>query len=189
MSPRAGIDPGAVLQAAVGIADSEGAEAVTISSVAQRLGIRPPSLYNHVSGLEELRGRVAVYALGKLYDTIARSAEGLTGEGAIRSFADAYIRFVREHPGLYEVTQWAKDPSNPEIAEASGRIVDFIVALLEGYSLSQEEALHTVRGLRSLIHGFASLERQQGFGLPLDVRESLQFSLALFLQGLSQRTG
>lgn len=189
MSPRAGIDPGAILQAAVAIADSEGAEAVTISSVAQRLGIRPPSLYNHVSGLGELRERIAVYALGELYDKIVRAAEGLTGEPAIRSFADAYIRFAREHPGLYDVAQLAKDPANRELAEASGKVVDFIVGLLGGYSLTKEEALHTVRGLRSLIHGFASLERQQGFGLPLDVRESLQFSLALFLQGLSQRTG
>ncbi|MEF2967501.1 WHG domain-containing protein [Paenibacillus sp. M1] len=189
MSPRAGIDPGAVLRAALEIADSEGAEAITISSVAQRLGIRPPSLYNHVSGLNELRSWVAVHALRQLQDAIVAAAGNKKGEAAILSFADAYIGFVREHPGLYEMIQLAPGPEDREIGEAGDRLVDFVVGLLDDYNLTKEEALHTVRGLRSLIHGFASLERQKGFGLPLDVQDSLNFNLKLILDGLRRRTG
>ncbi|RCX12813.1 TetR family transcriptional regulator [Fontibacillus phaseoli] len=189
MSPRAGIDSGSVLHAAIDIADKQGAEAITISSVAQHLGIRPPSLYNHVSGLGELRKMVAVHALHQLHDTIAAAAKGKQGEAAITSFADAYITFAHEHPGLYEVVQLAPDPQDREIAEVSGEIVNLIVELLGEYDLTEEEALHTVRGLRSLVHGFASLERQSGFGLPLDVKTSMDFNLKLFLAGLSQRTG
>lgn len=187
MSPRAGIDSKTVLQTAVSIADSQGAEAVTLSSVAQSLGIRPPSLYNHVKGLGDLRRMLAVYALRQLYETILKAAEGKNGEEAIWSFADAYIRFVRDHPGLYEVVQLAPDPEDMEIREISSLIVNFIVSLLQVYELSEEESIHTVRGLRSLIHGFASLERHGGFGLPLDVQESLNFNLNLILQGLSRR--
>lgn len=189
MPRRPGIDSGSLLSAAVAIADEQGAEEITISSVAQRLGIRPPSLYNHVSGLAELRSMVAVHALNRLNESIEKATEGTAGEEAVRAFADAYLRYAREHPGLYEMIQLAPGTEDRRMEEASQRLVASIVALLEPYSLSEEEAIHTVRGLRSLIHGFATLERQGGFGMPVDVQSSLTFNLQLFLCGLQRRSG
>lgn len=189
MPRRPGIDSGMLLLAAVAIADEQGAEEITISSVAQRLGIRPPSLYNHVSGLAELRGMVAIHALTRLNESIEKATEGKAGEEAVRAFAEAYLRYAREHPGLYEMIQLAPGTEDRRMEEASQRLVASIVSLLEHYSLTEEEAIHTVRGLRSLIHGFATLERRGGFGMPVDVQSSLAFNLQLFLRGLQRRSG
>lgn len=186
MSPRIGIDSTAVLMAAVDVANEEGAAAVTITSVAKKLGIRPPSLYNHVSGLEQIRTGLAKYALDRLHDHIVAAVGPLTGEQAVRSFAEAYLTFAGEHPGLYEAVQAAPGPDDPQLREAGTRIVDLALGYLGGYRLTEEQALHTVRGLRSLIHGFASLKRQGGFGLPLEVRDSLKFNLDLILEGLER---
>lgn len=186
MPRRPGIDAGAVLSAAIAIADEQGAEEITISSVAQRLGIRPPSLYNHLSGLGELRSMVAVHALDRLNESIDKATEGKAGEEAIRAFAGAYLRYVREHPGLYEMIQLAPDPGDRKMRQASERLVASVVSLLDNYNLTDEEAIHTVRGLRSLIHGFATLESQGGFGIPVDVQSSLEFNLRLFLRGLER---
>lgn len=188
MSPRIGIDGKAVLMAAVDVANAEGAEAVTITSVAKKLGIRPPSLYNHVNGLEQIRTELAKYALDRLYEQISAAVGERTGEAAIRAFAEAYLEFAHVFPGLYDAAQAAPGPEHSSLQEAGGRLVDLILRYLGSYPLTEEQALHAVRGLRSLIHGFASLERRRAFALPLEVRDSLEFNLGLFLGGLERLT-
>lgn len=46
------------------------------------------------------------------------------------------------------------------------------LAVLAAYHLPTEDALHAVRGLRAIVHGFVALEAAGGFGLPLDLDES-----------------
>lgn len=190
MPPRPGLDANTVLMAAVDIADRQGIQAVTLASVAASLGVRSPSLYNHIRGLEELRALLALHAMGQLYGEVSEAVGGLAGKEGIEQFAYAYLRFAREHPGLYESVQIAPQGVNgAEIEEAGGRLVDLVLQLLRPYGLTEEEALHAVRGLRSLIHGFASLEQLGGFGLPLSVERSLDFNLRIFLTGLEQKFG
>lgn len=64
MSPRAGLDRRTLVIAAAEIADHEGIEAVTLAALANKLGVRSPSLYNHINGLQELRTQLAIYGLG-----------------------------------------------------------------------------------------------------------------------------
>ena len=52
-----------------------------------------------------------------------------------------------------------------------------------------EDGLHAVRGLRSVVHGFASLEVAGGFGLPLDLDESFRRLVEMFIGGLQQEAG
>ncbi|MDE3134243.1 MAG: TetR family transcriptional regulator, partial [Acidobacteriota bacterium] len=68
--PRAGLDSAAVVAAAAAIADADGLEAVTLSTVAARLGVKPPSLYSHVAGLADLRRRVAVLGAAELAEAL-----------------------------------------------------------------------------------------------------------------------
>ena len=63
--PRRGLDRAQVVDAAVAIADADGLEAVTLSRVAAALGVKPPSLYNHVDGRGALVRAIALRALGE----------------------------------------------------------------------------------------------------------------------------
>ncbi len=58
--------------------------------------------------------------------------------------------------------------------------------MLASYGLSSEEAVHAARGLRSVAHGFATLEVSGGFGIPLDLDESFRRLLRAFTAGLRQ---
>ena len=55
-----------------------------------------------------------------------------------------------------------------------------------GSGLRGEEGLHAVRGLRSVVHGFASLEVAGGFGLPLNLDESFRRLVEMFIHGLQK---
>ena len=64
-----------------------------------------------------------------------------------------------------------------------------MLAVLASYELSGEEAVHAARGLRSVAHGFATLEVAGGFGMPLDLDESFRRLLRAFTAGLRQGSG
>lgn len=184
MSPRIGLDLPTILQAAAELADKHGFDAVTLASLSRKLGIRPPSLYNHVDGLQDLRKKLAIYGIRRLHDALTRAAVGRSGDDAVRALGEAYVAFVRNHPGLYEATLRAPDPKDPEVQRAGKETADLVVRVLNAYGLEEEAALHTVRGLRSLFHGFASLEQKGGFGLPLNPDKSFRLMIDTFLEGI-----
>jgi AcrR family transcriptional regulator len=55
--PRVGLDSAAVVSAAAELIERRGFEALTLSALASELGVKPPSLYAHVGGLDDLRRR------------------------------------------------------------------------------------------------------------------------------------
>ena len=64
--PRVGLTGDDVVIAAAGLADEIGFGAVTMGLLADRLGVRPPSLYKHVGGLADLQHRLATLAMTEL---------------------------------------------------------------------------------------------------------------------------
>ena len=64
-----------------------------------------------------------------------------------------------------------------------------MLAVLASYGLRGEDAVHAARGLRSVAHGFATLEVAGGFGIPLDLDESFDRLLRAFVAGLRKRKG
>lgn len=178
------IDLNRILEVSTALADAHGFEAVTLASVAAQLGIRIPSLYNHISGLPGLRDHLRLWALRGLAEALRRAAVGKSGAAAILSAAQAYRAFAHAHPGLYPATLRAPTPDEPELVAVSQDILDTLLRILEPYALSQEDSLHVIRGLRSLLHGFVDLEIAGGFGMALDRDESFRRLLQAFIDGL-----
>jgi AcrR family transcriptional regulator len=184
MPARAGLDSAAVVRAAADLADAKGIDVPTLGELAAHLGVRTPSLYNHVNGLEGLRRDLALLGVRELNARLSRAAVGKAGDAAIAAFADAYRAFAHAHPGLYAATQRAPGPDDNELHAAADEVVATIVAVLAAYGLEGNDAVHTVRAFRSVLHGFVSLEMGGGFGLPLDLDESFRRLLRIFITGL-----
>nr|WP_090888765.1 TetR/AcrR family transcriptional regulator [Evansella caseinilytica] len=184
MSPRAGLDSVKIVQAASEVADRHGAEAVTIATIARKLNVRPPSLYNHVAGLRELKTMLAVHGGKQLYHSLKQEVGEQQGEEAVLALGKAYIAYTRAHPGLYEFTLRAPDPEAAELQEVASSLLQLIIDMLGTYHLEKEDILHAVRGLRSILHGFSSLEQKGGFGMPLNLDESLEYMLTSYISGV-----
>lgn len=191
MSPRAGLDTEAVVQAAAELVDREGAAALTMSRLAEQLGIRTPSLYNHVDGLPGLHRALALRGLQALNEQLTRAVIGKMGPLAVMSLADALRGFIKEHPGLYAATVesvYLLSVPDQELQAESHRILDIILAVMASYTLTGEDALHAVRGLRSVVHGFTTLEISGGFGMPLDIDESFRRLVQMLIDSLERRS-
>ncbi len=184
MTRRAGLDQEAVIQAASALVDAEGLDQLSLARLAERLNIRTPSLYNHISGLDGVRHALAVRGTRELRDRLIRAAIGKNGAEGIFAIADAYRSFAKEHPGLYTASLRAATPGDSELIAPADETMAVIRAVLAPYHLSDENFIHAARALRSLAHGFVSLELAGGFGIPVDIDTSYHTIVRMFANSL-----
>ncbi|MED4052923.1 WHG domain-containing protein [Niallia taxi] len=184
MSPRPGLDLQTILKTATKLADTNGLEAVTLATLAKTLQVKSPSLYNHVKGLQVLKIEMAKYGYRQLNDQLAEAAIGRSQDAAVHHLGKTYVSFVRSHPGLYEAMLRAPRAADEELEAIQSRSIQIVLQVMNEYKLGEEETLHAVRGLRSILHGFASLEQNGEFGLPLKLDISLELALNAYLAGI-----
>jgi len=189
MPRRAGLDKAVVVQAAEDLANAEGVDALSLGRLAERLGVRTPSLYNHIDGLPGLYRELSLLNTRRLGERLGNAAIGKAGPDAVMAVAQAYREHIKESPGLYMASLRAagnQAPAGIELQAAEERVVQVGLAVVASFGLSGEDGLHAVRALRSVVHGFATLEVAGGFGLPLDCDESFRRLIAMLIAGLQQ---
>lgn len=181
-----------MVDAALEIVDSAGADALTLARVAERVGVAPPSLYKHVDGLPGLRRLMRLRVLREFDEELREATVGRSGDDALRALGAAYRGYLRRHPHRSELLEAAPDRDDPELTALADRVVEVIFATLRGYGLSGSAAVHATRCLRAAVHGFTRLEVRGGFGLPESVDETFDHLLrmvAVGVAGLSSASG
>lgn len=187
--PRRGLDTAQVVEEAARIADTDGLAAVTLARVAAALGVRAPSLYNHVDGHDALLRLLSMRSIDELGETLRDAAIGRSGAEALDAIAYAYRAYARRHPGRYAATVRAPAPGDDELAAVARRPIEVLTAVLRAWGLSGEAALHRVRVIRAALHGFVAIEAEGGFRLQLELDESFELMLAMLLAGLESGRG
>ena len=187
MSPRSNLTKQTVVQAAADLIKAEGLEALSLGHLAQKLGIRTPSLYNHVDGLPGLMRELSILNARNLADCISEAAIGQSGAEAVRRVMQAMRVYIKEYPGLYLSTVRASGTQpfvDPELEQEEARSVKVGMVVMASFGLEDGDAIHALRASRSLVHGFATLEVSGGFGMPLELDESFSRLVDLFIAGL-----
>ncbi len=185
MGRRPGLNEQVVVEAATQLINQGGLEALSIAVLAEKLKVKPPSLYNHVKGLAGLQKALTLKGGRALTQAMQSAAMGLAGYDALVSVATAYRDFAKQQPGLYSLTQQSSEGGDPELQAVGQDAVAVVLAVLRGYQLEGDEALHATRCLRSALHGFVLLEAEGGFGLALDLDTSFKHMLRTLDDGFS----
>lgn len=158
MGTRRNLDSQTILDAAVELAEEKGLENVSLLQVAEKLGVKSPSLYNHLSGVQELSVGIARLALGRLEEAIRGAAVGRSRDDALLAIALAYRSYAKDNPELYKAILRFPDCGDSDVQETGHAVVRILYQVMEPYHRSDEETIHFVRGFRSALHGFVSLE-------------------------------
>ncbi|MDO9407615.1 TetR-like C-terminal domain-containing protein [Patulibacter sp.] len=182
--PRPGLDAERVTDAAVAIADADGFDALSLARLAAELGVRTPSLYHHVAGLDGARRAVALRGLRGLGTALRTAAVGRSGPDAVRELARAYRTWAVAHPGAYAATQRTDLAKDDELRAAFARAVEVVFAVLRHWEQDEERLVHLVRAVRSALHGFVLLESGRGFGMDASLDVSFDLLVAFQLAGL-----
>ncbi len=168
------LDRTLIVNTAALLAEEHTLDHLTMNQVAERLGVKTPSLYNHVEGLQDLRAALAALGMQRLGMQITQAAIGKSHEDAITAIAREYRMFARTYPELYKAILKSPEIQHNAITEAENEMVQILLKVLEPYHYSEEEAFHRIRGLRSILHGFVSLEAAGFFRAPWDIEKSYE---------------
>ena len=197
MGRKLGLTLDDVVAAAALIADRDGIDSVSLATVADALGVKSPSLYNHVEGLAGLRRALAIHGsrvlASELTDAVGSpdpgagdptSAAADSGE-AVRRLAAAYRTFAIDRPGLYASMLPAPSPDDdPELAAELFEAVKVVAEVFASAGVDDDVMIPTIRAFRSTVHGFVDLENRGGFGLPDDIDESFDTAVEIVISSL-----
>jgi AcrR family transcriptional regulator len=177
--PRQGLarrlDRAAVVAAAAEIADRSGLDAVTLTAVANLLGVRAPSLYAHVESLSKLLSDLATLGLREMDEVLTRATLGRSGQDALLALARAYRAHAHARPGSYAAGVACFDRSDAAALAAGEALLATTLGVLAPDADPESDAtIHRVRILRAGLHGFVSLEMAGAFGFSTDVETTFE---------------
>ncbi|WP_125115324.1 TetR/AcrR family transcriptional regulator [Agathobaculum sp. Marseille-P7918] len=164
---RKGLSRDTIVDAAAALAEQKGMENLTVRELADALGVKPASLYNHLQGLPELNVRLAERALDRLMQTLEQVMDGRPVTDTLRALAAAYRTFAQEQPQLYRAMMLLPRFSDPGLVARKKAFMDLFVRMLEPLGLPARERVHLSRLIRSTLHGYVSMETAGFFRSPL----------------------
>ena len=92
-----------IVSEAVACMEHTGQPTVSLHELARRLGVKTPSLYNHIQNTRQLQREVFRYAIDKFVAHQEAAVAGKERDQAVRAFAQAYHAFAVENKGLYRL--------------------------------------------------------------------------------------
>jgi len=181
---RQPLDRATVISTAADIADAQGLDRMTLTRVADELGVRQPALYRHIGGFDDLLRSLSLRGREILAQRLTDAAVGLSGDDSVAAVGHAWRATVRDHPGIYAATDRYPCAGDAELEAAVERVLAVLGHTLRGYDLSDEDRVHAARTMRSAFHGFSHLESGDGHPLPHDPEDTFEHLVQLLCAGI-----
>ncbi|MBU3214603.1 WHG domain-containing protein [Clostridium estertheticum] len=173
-----------IIETAVLLADEIGINQITFQKIAEKLGIKYQSLYNHFANIDNLKIKMTVYLLTNLNLELMQRLVGKSGEIAIREFAYAYRDFALENKTAYGVYMNVPNTQDDDVKRLADGINIIIRKILNYYITDESLTIHKSRELRSLLHGFVSLSAHGYFQNPVNLETSFQIMIDDFITSI-----
>lgn len=178
-----------VITAAVQLLNTEGELALGINRVAKALGIQPPSMYNHVSGNDDLRRLVALEGWRQLRAIRDRTAaDAQDSRQLLRAVAIAMRELAHHQPELYGIaSNYRFEADDPDFAPIFQDVLAFYTQALAPLGLGADDIVHAKRMLQATFHGYAHIERVGMRLMPQTADETYEWMLDTLIEALRHR--
>lgn len=180
---RAGLDEKKVIEKAAQLANEKGMSYVTMKTLAEYLGIKTPSLYNHVKSQDDLYEKIMIYGWQQLSDKLADISLNVHGEEALRTFSKSFFEYATQNRGIYEAMLWYNKYLNPSLEKATEKIYTIFFSITDELGIPFDKANHLLRTYRAFLQGFSSLVIHESFGNPISIQESFDLSIDVLIKG------
>jgi len=174
----------AIIRAGRELLEAGGLARVTMQAVAERVGVRAPSLYKRVKNRQALIGLIAAASvddLGEQLDAVVSHTEDARAQ--VRELAHAFRAFAHANPQSYRLIFAGSDATRPDpelLARAAVPLLR-VTAELAGPG----DALDAARTLTAWASGFVSMELANGFQLGGDVDRAFEFGVERLADALA----
>jgi AcrR family transcriptional regulator len=160
-----------IVDAARALLDEGGPDALSMRRIADRLGIRAPSIYKHLPDKEALEAALISAGLEELAERFAAAVEG--ADDPLGSLAAAYRDFARRHPHLYRLMTERPLPRERLVAGVEERAARPVVEATGGDQAA-------ARAVWAFAHGMTILELNGRFPPDADLDEAWRRGIAAF---------
>ena len=150
-----------------------GPASLTMQAVAERVGVRAPSLYKRVRDRDALLGLVAAATVDELGQRLVSS------DGTLAGVARAYRAFAHERPEGFRLLLSAEADAEA-LARASAPMMRAVEELVGG-----AEVLEGARLVTAWATGFVSMELAGAFRMGGDLEAAFEFGIARMSAALS----
>ncbi|MEU8184044.1 TetR/AcrR family transcriptional regulator [Micromonospora sp. NPDC049047] len=176
-----------IVTAARHILESQGLPGLTMQAVAERVGVRAPSLYKRVRNRDALIRLVAeatVREMGEQLDAVAGSGD--PGRD-LRELAHAFRAFAHAHPAGYHLI-FASGPEESRPSLDTLTLASAPALRVAADLAGPEHALPGARMITAWVNGFVSMELAGAFNLGGDLDETFEFGIARLTAALTAAT-
>ncbi|MBK0421134.1 WHG domain-containing protein [Leucobacter sp. CSA2] len=169
----------AIVLAAREILEADGIDGLTMQSIAQRVGVRAPSLYKRVRNRDELIRLVNEAGMAELEDRFRGSEDA-------RALAARFRAFAHERPAAFRLMM-TPGTVNPDVDQDLLARASEEVLRHAGTLAGEAEALEAARTLTAWTTGFIAMELGGSFNLGGDVERAWEYGLAAVIDGIASR--
>lgn len=184
MAYPAKLTPEKILQAALELFESGGPDALSMRPLAQRLNVRPSSLYRYYADRAALLGALEAHATRELHAAIRQATQGKAPVAAFEAAAAAYLTYARAHPHLYALLLSPYTPYSAEPGPGKD-LWNEVLALVGAVTGNPDDTAATV-AFWAFLHGFTLLERSGQFG-PSGPRGGFERGLQVLVAGFQTK--
>jgi AcrR family transcriptional regulator len=170
--------PEAILETALEMLDETGADALSMRALAERLGIKAPSLYRHYADRAALETALVARGSTQLRDQL-EAIRASAPETALRDAATVYVEFARDNPALYELMM------RPQASSGAPKDLWNTVLRLTSAISGRDDDTPAAVALWSFLHGYVSLQRRGAFGTS-GPRGALEIGIEALIVGFKQ---
>ncbi|HEY7736289.1 MAG TPA: TetR/AcrR family transcriptional regulator [Candidatus Limnocylindrales bacterium] len=177
MSPaRARTSDAAIVTAGRELLEAGGLDAVTMLAVADRVGVRAPSLYKRIRGRGALIVAVTIDVLEDLERRLAPFSRDPDPGAGLRALGVAFRTFAHANPRGYALLFQDLPPDARVSADRLGAAAAPVVDLAQRL-VGPEQALEAARVITAFAHGFVSMELAGAFRLGGSVDDAFRYGL------------
>lgn len=178
-----------IVETSARISNKVGLDNLSLKRIADELNIKSPSLYNHISGLEEIKIQLMFYGWKQLEEKMIDSAVGVAGYEALKNMCYAFYDYATTNKGVFTAMLWYNKYESAEGVNATARLFTMLFKVMKSLNISDDNINHIIRTLRGFLEGFSLLVNNNAFGNPISIRESFDLSLEIIMNGIKSLEG
>lgn len=188
MSPYpAQVDRERIVTTAWDLIEAEGLDRLSLNKLARKLGIKAPSLYNHIENKTGLLRAVNELTMERLMAHLGAAVTAAGDDLTTQLFAIAYAarEYAHAHQDLYLLLNASSEEVYPDLPRMIAAVseIETVTMRLAG----PEHAMNAMRGLWALTHGFIMLEIAGHFRREESFEDSWRSSLEAYFFGWRSR--
>lgn len=187
--PRTGLSKEEIIEKAAELANERGLSYLSVTTLADYLGIKKPSLYNHMKTIEDMHRSLMIYGWRTVSEEVVKGIDFSDEKSNLTEYGRRFYRFAVDNPGVFEAMLWYNKYSDDTLLSATEGLYTFFFKQTDGLGIDRVVANHLLRTYRAFLEGFIMLKIHNSFGNPISMDESFEISMNVLISGIEQYRG